>query len=187
MYEEFWHPYVIQSRQVYDNLLAARRTAVEEYLMEHSMPLTEEVIEIYWRGYRRRLQRQFRNVLHSFLGLHVFAELPIAFLDLNVPAALGWHTKTEQTDTDPTHGYPIFTTTQRTMREYLIRYDESLDGTKVLFCLAGSPHGSGREGRVTAAELDVWKALLESQGFDWNNAGNFNQWRQRLASAVYTS
>ena len=93
MYEEFRHPRVIAAKEQYDALVLARRTRIEEYLTEHDIPITEEIIEKYWRGYKRRLKSEFRSRLNN-TGLYVFAELPIAFLDFNVPDALPWNTKT---------------------------------------------------------------------------------------------
>jgi len=174
MYEEFRHPSMIEAKAQYDALLSARRTKIEEYLTENNIPITEEIIEKYWRGYKRRLKREFRSKI-SNTGLYVFAELPIAFLDFNVPDALPWNTKIVD-DVEVT----------RTIREYLAIYNESLDGTKVLFALCGKPVSVSRPKGVTVAEINIWRTLLESRGFDWANAGTIAQWRQRLASPAYS-
>jgi hypothetical protein len=182
MYEEFRHPTTIAAKEQYDDLLLARRTKIEEYLTENNIPITEAIIEKYWRGYKRRLKREFRSRVRN-TGLYVFAELPIAFLDFEVPNALPWNTKEINTGTEEE---PVIESVKRTVREYLAIYNESLDGTKVLFALGGKPVTGSRPKGVTRAEIDIWRTLLESRGFDWANAGTIAQWRQRLTSPAYS-
>jgi hypothetical protein len=185
MYEEFRQPDVITALAQYDALVAARFSAISDYLTANSITPTQELIDGYCLGYQRRLTRYFRGRVKD-LGVYVYAELPIAFLDLNVPATLPWNTALLLTGYDGEYGYPIYDTAQRKFRDYLMFYHESLDSTKVLFPLMGTPPNGPRAKHPTAAEITAWKTLLEGQGFDWANASNVTQWRQRLASAAYT-
>lgn len=176
MYEEFIHPNRLDRQEEVQALLAAREAIIIQRLIDAGIPVTPLRVARILLPYKRKLRRKYRNEL-NIGGLYVYAVRPIAFLDVEVPNILPWDTKFS--------GEYSELEIKRTMREYLVRYKESIDGTKVLFSLAGKPDGQARSKPVTARELGRWKTFLEARGFNWDNVLTAKQWRTRVLSPAY--
>lgn len=170
MYENFRHPKRIAAEQWLANRLAARRVQIETYLNNNGIPVTDEIIERYYRGYRRRLLRRIRPA-YSVRGLYVFVRLPVAILQENVPASLPWNTKLVDDVAQP-----------RTFEEYLVNYRVTPNQTQVVFMLCGKPDGRSRPFPVGTREINRWRTLLENRGYDWTNAANLTQFRALVKS-----
>jgi hypothetical protein len=183
MYEEFRHPKYIAAQEWLESKLAERRAKIEQWCSEHGIEPTEEIIERHYRGYRRTLIRQIRHRITD-TGLHVFVELPVAFLDLDVPDHFPYDTVEVITGYDANQ-VPITDTQKRTMRQYITGYSTTIDGTKCIFQLGGTLPSGHRPHPPQAAEITLWKNFLTANGFDWSKAGTYTQYKQRLGSSQY--
>ena len=174
-YEEFCHPNYSSLLEKVDNYIDAYRARVEAYIKPDGQHLSAETIDAICDRKRTLLMSKVSRIANK--ERYIFVELPIAVLDIYVPVSLPWAARRDE------DGNVI----RRTFRDYLVFFYVSTDGTKVIFPLAGKPINSCRPDGVTDEEIDAWRAVLDSRGFNWTNALNTMQYRARLESVEYSA
>jgi len=174
MYEEGYHPRRQRIMDRIDTQVDNRRIHLEEYLKPNGEPLTPARINTRLDEYRARLEKKARKRGQLRGDIYLFAVMPIAFLNRNVPNGFDWRHKI--VDSEPV---------VRKMEEYLLLKHTNRAGTKVLFMLAGKPVKGNRSEGVMRAEITQWKDALEGWGFDWEDRMTPAQYKTRLLSAAY--
>lgn len=101
-----------------------------------------------------------------------FLEVPIAFLDELIPEGANWSAKEDG---------------QKTVGEYSIQRQTSLDGTKVIIELAAMEAETYRTPALTYDDLQDWESWLDTKGYTIDNWLTMEETLALFASTAYTA
>ena len=117
---------------------------------------------------------KYDKFLHSNGVGYAFLEVPVAFLDETIPEGANWSAK--GTEEEPE---------QKTVGEYTLNKQVSLDGTKVIIALAAMEAETYRTSAVTYDDLQDWETWLDTKSYSINNWLTIAERKTLMASEAY--
>lgn len=116
---------------------------------------------------------KYDEFLHEDNGVpYAFLEVPVAFLDEPIPEGANWSAKEDG---------------QKTVGEYTLNRQTSIDGTKVIIALAAMEADTYRTPAVTYDDLQDWETWLDTKSYSINDWLTMGERETIIASAAYES
>ena len=113
---------------------------------------------------------KYDEFLHSNGVPYAYLEVPVAFLDETIPEGANWSAKEDG---------------QKTVGEYTLNRQVSLDGTKVIIALAAMEAETYRTPAVTYDDLQDWETWLDTKSYSINDWLTIAERRTLMASEAY--
>ncbi len=117
---------------------------------------------------------KYDEFLHSNGVPYAYLEVPVAFLDETIPEGANWSAK--GTEEEPE---------QKTLGEYTLNKQVSLDGTKVIIALAAMQAETYRTPALTYDDLQDWETWLATKGYNIDSWLTIAERANLLASEAY--
>ena len=117
---------------------------------------------------------KYDEFLHSNGVPYAYLEVPVAFLDETIPEGANWSAK--GTEEEPE---------QKTVGEYTLNKQVSLDGTKVIIALAAMEAETYRTPALTYDDLQDWETWLDTKSYSINDWLTIAERRTLMASEAY--
>ena len=117
---------------------------------------------------------KYDEFLHNNGVPYAYLEVPVAFLDETIPEGANWSTKGDGENTE-----------QKTVSEYTLSKQVSLDGTKVIIALAAMEADTYRTFAVTYDDLQDWETWLDTKEYTIDNWLTIAERNTLLASEAY--
>lgn len=117
---------------------------------------------------------KYDEFLHSNGVPYAYLEVPVAFLDETIPEGANWSAK--GTEEEPE---------QKTVGEYTLNKQVSLDGTKVIIALAAMEAETYRTPALTYDDLQDWETWLDTKSYSINDWLTIAESRTLMASEAY--
>lgn len=117
---------------------------------------------------------KYDEFLHNNGVPYAYLEVPVAFLDETIPEGANWSTKGDGENTE-----------QKTVSEYTLNKQVSLDGTKVIIALAAMEADTYRTPAVTYDDLQDWETWLDTKEYTIDNWLTIAERNTLLASEAY--
>ena len=113
---------------------------------------------------------KYDKFLHSNSVPYAYLEVPVAFLDETIPEGANWSAKEDG---------------QKTVGEYTLNRQVSLDGVKVIIALAAMEAETYRTPAVTYDDLQDWETWLDTKSYSINDWLTIAERRTLMASEAY--
>lgn len=117
---------------------------------------------------------KYDEFLHSNGVPYAYLEVPVVFLEETIPEGANWSAK--GTEEEPE---------QKTLGEYTLNKQVSLDGTKVIIALAAMQAETYRTPALTYDDLQDWETWLDTKGYTIDNWLTIAERATLLASEAY--
>ena len=117
---------------------------------------------------------KYDEFLHTNGVPYAYLEVPVAFLDETIPEGANWSAK--GTEEEPE---------QKTVGEYTLNKQVSLDGTKVIIALAAMEAETYRTPALTYDDLQDWETWLDTKSYSINDWLTIAERRTLMASEAY--
>ncbi len=117
---------------------------------------------------------KYDEFLHSNGVPYAYLEVPVAFLEETIPEGANWSAK--GTEEEPE---------QKTLGEYTLNKQVSLDGTKVIIALAAMQAETYRTPALTYDDLQDWETWLDTKGYTIDSWLTIAERATLLASEAY--
>jgi len=124
---------------------------------------------------------RFEAGRHANGALYWWIECPVAVLTNEIPVEAKWATRTEPAPDGSTNTVQV----AKTLDEYVLKKDLSLDGTTVMILLAAMERPTVRNRPVNEADLTAWEYYLTPFGYAQTNWFTTPVWRSKVASPAY--